>query len=123
MVWKTNKWEGDDDLLPEKMEAGKHYETCYWVKATEKSFNLGQIYVMSDFNLLSPTDHTSFMIVGNEMIWDLVGGDQAYGDQLRFSEDCDAPAADDVVLERKVKFIYPKRTIYDWPTEKRFKLC
>ncbi len=54
------------------------------------------------------------MIIGNDIIWDLVGGDMAYNDELRFSLDCANPLGTDMVIPRDTSYLFTKTAINTW---------
>ena len=81
-----NKWEAEPGLSPEDLSDGLHYYVCY--TSVQKGFklDLGQIYIAKTSTKVDPSDISSFIIVGLEIQIEVSGGDEAYGDILRFSE-------------------------------------
>lgn len=83
----TGMWIPDSLKPPENLEEGRHYYMCYQTLLQNYTFNLGQMYLVKTSTTVDPSDVSSFIIVGLEIQIDVSGGDEAYGDILRFSED------------------------------------
>ena len=82
-----NKWETVPSQSPEDLIDGLHYYTCYTSAQKGFKLDLGQIYIAKTSTKVDPSDISSFIIVGLEIQIEISGGDEAYGDVLRFSED------------------------------------
>ena len=51
------------------------------------------------------------------------GGNEAYGDIIRFSEDCDSPKSIDHYLERMSNYIHSLFTTKDFEVKSDCKMC
>ena len=116
-------WEADSSMPPENLEDGRHYSACYITAAESYTISIGQIYISKTSTIVDPSDVSSFIIVGLTIQIDVSGGDEAYGDIIRFSEDCDSPKSTDHYLERKSNYIYSLLTTKDFQVSSNFKMC
>lgn len=80
-------WEADPLMPPRDLQDGKHYSACYITVTEGYIINIGQIYISKTSTIVDPSDVSSFIIVGLTIQIDVSGGDEAYGDIIRFSED------------------------------------
>ena len=67
-----------------------HYEVCYKIASEENAiFSVGQVYLAGQPKRVAPSDGSSYKITGVRTQWDIADGDQAYGDEIRFTKNCD----------------------------------
>ena len=120
---KGGVWEADSSMPPENLEDGKHYSACYITAAEGYTISIGQIYISKTSTTVEPSDVSSLIIVGLTIQIDVFGGDEAYGDIIRFSEDCDSPKSTDHYLERKSNYVYSLLTTKDFEVASDYKMC
>lgn len=72
---------------------------------------------------VDPSDISTVIIVGLEIQIDVKGGDESYGDIIRFSEDCDAPKTTDIYIERTTNLIYTPVVTKNFLLSRRYKMC
>ena len=119
----SNTWDPDPVLTPLDLLDGKYYSMCYITTAQNYKFDLGQIYIAKTSTKVDPSDISAFMIVGVEFQLDISGGDEAYGDIIRFSESCNSPKTTDYFVQRKTNNIYSKIITKDFQVSRRYKMC
>jgi hypothetical protein len=82
----NNDWSPDSDTNLENLADGLHYNVCYLTVTENYIFELGQFYLAKESRTVSPSDISTFIIVGLEVQIHLEGGDEAFGEIIRFSE-------------------------------------
>ena len=82
--------------------------------STYNTFPLAQIYVGYTVDKVNPVELSSFRTQGVLETWSFEGGDQSYGDFIRFSTDWNIPASNDLSIMRPSSGVYSTVTITDF---------
>ena len=93
-------------LPTDQLLLGTHYYLCYYVGSMNITFPLAQVYVGYLVDKVSPVELSSFKTQGVSETWNFEGGDQAYGDIIRFSSDWSVPASNDLAIMRPASGIF-----------------
>ena len=116
-------WNPDSTYPPELLLDGVHYSMCYSAVIDGYNIDLGQMYLIKTSTKVDPSDFSSMVIIGLQIQVDVSGGDEAYGDIIRFSVDCDAPQTTDYYIERKTGLIFGMLITKNFQQSKVFKMC
>lgn len=81
----------DITYTPLNLLEGTHYQLCYYDSADSVAFNLVQLYIANQPRTVDPSNAAIYNRTDNVLQWMTGGGDQAYGDLIRFMADCDSP--------------------------------
>ena len=78
---------------------------------------------MNMVNYIDPANQASFSTIGVTQKWQVKGGDQSYGDFIRFSEDCNIPKSTDFSMMRQTNGQYNQINIVDFPVGGNYYMC
>lgn len=105
---KYGRW-NEDQFTPEPtdyLKDGTHYYLCYFSSVYGATFPIAQIYNAFIVDKISPVELESFRTTGVTESWKFEGGDQAFGDTILFSANCDSPLNTDLRINRLSTGVY-----------------
>ena len=118
----NNVWNPDSTYPPELLADGTYYSIWYSAVIDEYNIDLGQMYIMKISTKVDPSDISTMVIIGLQLQIDVSGGDESYGDIIRFSLDCDAPQTTDYYIQRTANLIFSQVVTKNFQQTKNFKM-
>lgn len=80
------------------------------------------MYITKISTTVDPSDISTMVIIGLQLQMDVSGGDESYGDIIRFSLNCDAPQTTDYFIQRKTGLIFSPVVTKYFQQTKKFKM-